>query len=113
MNITNLATALAGGLAAGAFAVCLAAPASADYDYAGYINAIQEAGLMAGPYGDDSGHQFPSESSALWTGMSVCRSVEQGQSRDSILYDLDHGEGMSMNATDAVVIYDAATTFLC
>ena len=39
MNITKLAPALAGGLAAGVIAVGLATPASADYDTSGYINA--------------------------------------------------------------------------
>lgn len=106
--------ALAGGLVVGGFALAVPAPASAEYDYAGYINALESEGLMASPYGDGgSGHQFPTESSALWTGMSVCRSIQQGQTQSAIVDGLDSGEGMLMNASDAVVIYNAATTFLC
>jgi hypothetical protein len=110
MNAKKFAAALAGGLVVGAFAVAVPAPASAEYDYAGYINALQDAGLMASPYGDGgSGHQFPTDSSALYTGMSVCRSIQQGQTQSAILDDLDSGEGMLMNASDAV-IYNAANT---
>jgi Protein of unknown function (DUF732) len=105
-------TALVGGLVAGAIAVYLAAPASADYDAPGYIDALNKEGLISGPYGG-SAHQFENSDAALWTGMWVCRNVEQGRSRDSIVYDLDHGDGMEMNATDAAIIYDTATTFLC
>ena len=114
MNAKKFATALAGGLVVGAFAVVVSAPASAEYDYAGYIDALQDAGLMASPYGDGgSGHQFPTDSSALYTGMFVCRSIQQGQTQSSILDGLDSGEGMLMNASDALVIYNAANTFLC
>ena len=42
----KLAAALAGGLAAGALADASAAPASADYDTAGYVHALDEAGLI-------------------------------------------------------------------
>lgn len=114
MNAKKFASALAGGLVVGAFAVAVPAPASAEYDYAGYINTLQNAGLMASPYGDGgSGHQFPTESSALYTGMYVCRSIQQGQTQSVIVDGLSSGEGMLMNASDAVVIYNAANTFLC
>jgi hypothetical protein len=114
MNAKEFATVLAGGLAVGAFAVAVPAPASAEYDYAGYINALQDAGLMASPYGDGGyGHQFPTESSALYTGMSVCRSVQEGRAQSAIVDGLSSGEGMLMNASDAVIIYNAANTFLC
>ena len=102
----KLAAALAGGLAAGALAVGLAAPASADYDTAGYVHALDEAGLI-------NPSKFTFASDALWTGVWVCQQVEQGRSRDSIVYDLSHGEGMLLSSYNAATIYDAATTYLC
>lgn len=53
------------------------------------------------------------ESSAIWTGMSVCRSVGEGESRDSIIYSLANGEGMLIDNAGAAAIYNAATTYLC
>jgi hypothetical protein len=44
MNTTKFAAALAGGLTAGAIAVRLAAPASADTS--GYVDALDSAGLI-------------------------------------------------------------------
>jgi hypothetical protein len=44
VDTSELAAALAGGLAAGAFIVGLAAPASADPDINGYVNALDAAG---------------------------------------------------------------------
>ena len=32
--------------------------------------------------------QFDDGSSSVWTGLWVCQQVEQGQSRDSIVYNL-------------------------
>jgi hypothetical protein len=95
-----------GGLADGALAVGLAAPASADYDTAGYIDAVNKAGLI-------SPSKFTDASDALWTGVWVCKQVEQGRSRDSIVYDLSHGEGMLLSSYNAATLYDAATTYLC
>jgi hypothetical protein len=43
---TKITAALAAGLAAGTIAVGLAAPASADYDTVGYVNALDAAGLI-------------------------------------------------------------------
>ncbi len=111
MKTANITAALAGGLLA--WALALPVPAAADYDTAGYIDALEQAGLIAGPYGGDPFRQFESASSALWTGTSVCRSVSQGQSRDAVVYGLNHGEGMQMSESAAGVIYDAATTYLC
>jgi len=119
MNTTSLATALAAGLAAGAFAVGLATPASADNDTVGYINALDAGGLID----HDGDHcniingvchgQFDDGPSSLSTGMWVCRQVQQGRSRDSIVYELSHGEGLMPSSYNAPIIYDAATTFLC
>ena len=111
MKAANLT--LCGVLLTGALAVALPAPASADYDTAGYVNALEQAGLMMHGPGGDPFSQFEDIGSAVWTGMSVCRSVAQGQSRDSIVYGLNHGEGMQMSYVGAVAIYDAATTYLC
>jgi hypothetical protein len=41
--------------------------------------------------------------------MWVCRQVEQGRSRDSIVYELRHGEGLMPSSYNAPIIYDAAT----
>lgn len=107
----KLAAALAGGLAAGALAVCLATPASADYDTAGYIDALEKAGVIQ--QGGDPRSHFTDGSSSLWTGVWVCQQVEQGRSRDSIVNDLYHSEGMLLSSHSAAAIYDAATTYLC
>ena len=106
-------------LVAGAIAVAVAAPASADYDTVGYINALDAAGLI-----DDDGDrcnivnglchgQFEDGPSSVPTGVWVCREVEQGRSRDSIVYELSHGEGLMPSSYNAPIIYDAATTYLC
>jgi hypothetical protein len=110
---------VAGGLAAGAIAVGLAAPASADYDTVGYVNALDAAGLI-----DHDGDpcniieglchgQFDDGPSSVSTGVWVCRQVEQGRSRESIVYELSHGEGLMPSSYNAPIIYDAATTYLC
>jgi hypothetical protein len=119
MNTTKLAAALAGGLAAGAFAVLLAAPASADYDTAGYINTLDAAGLIdhdGDPCNIVNGlchGPFDDGPSSVSTGVWVCRQVEQGRSHDSIVYALSHGEGLMPSSYNAPIIYDAATTYLC
>ena len=98
MNTTKFAAALAGGLAVGAIMVGLAAPASADYGTSGYITALDAAGLID----HDGDHcnivngvrhgQFEDGPSSVSTGVWVCQQVEQGRSRDSIVYELSHGE---------------------
>jgi hypothetical protein len=45
--------------------------------------------------------------------MWVCRQVELGRSRDSIVYELSHGEGLMPSSYNAPIIYDAATNYLC
>jgi hypothetical protein len=108
-----------GGLAAGAIAIGLATPASADYDVNGYVNALDAAGLI-----DDDGDpcniidglchgQFDDGPASVSTGVWVCQQVEQGRSRDSIVYELSHGEGLMPSSYNAPIIYDAATTHLC
>lgn len=84
-------------------------PPPARYDYIGYINALEDAGLMVGV--EDGG--LDNESSAIWTGMSVCRNVGEGKSRDSIIYRLANGEGALIDNAGAAAIYNAATTYLC
>ena len=84
-------------------------PPPARYDYSGYINALEDAGLMVGV--EDGG--LYNESSAIWTGMSVCRSVGEGESRDSIIYRLANEEGALIDNAGAAAIYNAATTYLC
>jgi uncharacterized protein DUF732 len=119
MNTTKFAAALAGGLGAGAIAVGLAAPASADYDTVGYVNALDAGGLI-----DHDGDpcnivhgichgQFDDGPSSVSTGVWVCQQVERGRSRDSIVYELSHGEGLMPSSYNAPIIYDAATTYLC
>ena len=39
--------------------------------------------------------------------------VGPGRSRDSIVYDLSHGEGLMPSSYNAPIIYDAATKYLC
>lgn len=116
---TKLAPALAGGLAAGAIAVGLATPASADYDTSGYVNAMDAARLIdhdGDPCNIVDGFchgQFDHGPSSVSTGVWVCQQVEQGRSRDSIVYDLSHCEGLMPSSYNAPIIYDAATTYLC
>lgn len=96
-----------------------AAPASADYDTVGYVNALDAGGLID----HDGDHcniingvchgQFDDGPSSLSTGMWVCRQVDQGRSRDSIVYELSHGEGLMPSSYNAPIIYDAATKYLC
>lgn len=83
--------------------------AAADYDYTGYINALENAGLMI----PVEAGGLDTDSSAIWTGMSVCRSLGQGESPDAIIYSLANGEGMLIDNAGASAIYNAATTYLC
>ena len=117
MNSTGFAAALAGGLAVGTIGIGLAAPASADST--GYVDALDSAGLI-----DHDGKpcnivnglchgQFPDGAAAVKRGMYVCRQVGQGRSRESLVYELSHGEGLMPSSYNAPVIYDAATTYLC
>ena len=99
--------------------VGLAAPASADYDTAGYVAALRAAGLIDNDRDpcnmiDGLCHgQFPDIPAALQTGVWVCRQVEQGRSRSDLVYDLGHGEGLMPSSYNAPIIYDAATAYLC
>ena len=105
--------------AAAVAAVTLAPTASADYDTSGYINALDAAGLIdhdGDPCNIVDGFchgQSDDGPSSVSTGMRVCQQVEQGRSRDSIVYDLSHGEGLMPSSYNAPIIYDAATTHLC
>jgi hypothetical protein len=102
-----------------AIIVGFAPPASAQYDAAGYIRALDAAGLID----HDGDHcnmrnglchgQFDDGPSSLSTGMWVCRQVDQGRTRDSLVYELSHGEGLMPSSYNAPVIYDAATKYLC
>ncbi len=100
-------------------AVTLAPTASADYDTSGYINALDAAGLIdhdGDPCNIVDGFchgQSDDGPSSVSTGMRVRQQVEQGRSRDSIVYDLSHGEGLMPSSYNAPIIYDAATTQLC
>ena len=100
-------------------AVGTAAPAFADDDTAGYVAMLEIAGLI-----DHDGDrcnivnglchgQFEDGPSSIPTGTWVCGQIEQGRSRDSIVHDLSHGEGLMPSSYNAPVIYDAATAFLC
>lgn len=97
----------------------LAPEAAADYDAGGYINALDKAGLI-----DHDGKpcnfvngvchgQFPDAPAALQTGIYVCRQVQNGRTRASIVNQLSHGEGLLPSAYNAPIIYDAATAYLC
>lgn len=70
-----------------------------------------------GPYdrgvSEDCRYQFDDVVDAVWTGTWICRQVQQGQSRNSIEYDISHGDGLSVSSLDAPTAYDAATTHLC
>jgi Protein of unknown function (DUF732) len=118
-TIAYLGSIMLGGLAAGAFAVGLAAPASADHDVNGYVNALDAAGLIdhdGDPCNIIDGFchgQFDDGPASVSTGVWVCQQVEQGRSRDSIVYELSHGEGLMPSSYNAPIIYDAATTHLC
>jgi hypothetical protein len=100
-------------------ALTWAATAGADYDTSGYVNALDTAGLI-----DHNGDhcniinglchgQFGDGPSSVSTGVWVCKQVKQGHSRDSIVYDLSHGEGLMPSSYNAPIIYNAATTYLC
>jgi hypothetical protein len=106
-----------------ALGVGLAAPASADPpsadDAAGYVAMLEIAGLI-----DHDGDrcnmvnglchgQFDDGPSSIPTGTWVCSQIEEGRSRDSITYELSHGEGLMPSSYNAPVIYDAADAFLC
>ena len=112
-------TGFVGVVLSAALAVGMAAPASAEYDTAGYVAMLEIAGLI-----DHDGDrcnmvnglchgQFDDGPSAIPTGTWVCEQIEQGRSQDSITYDLSHGEGLMPSSYNAPVIYDAATAFLC
>ena len=76
---SNVSTAIGVGCVAAALAIGFAAPASADYDTVGYVNALDAAGLID----HDSDHcniinglchgQFDDGPSSVATGMWVCR----------------------------------------
>ena len=116
---TRLLTRLAGSLVVLAVGLGLAPSAWADYDTAGYVNALRAAGLMdddRDPCNIVNGlchGQFPDPSAALQTGVWVCRQVEQGRARADLVYELSHGEGLMPSSYNAPVIYDAATDHLC
>ena len=111
MNTAKIAIVLTGWFGAGVLAFGMAAPAAADNDTLGYIEALQEAELIEA--GGDATYQFNDGDSAVFTGNWVCQQVAQGRSRDSVVYDLDHSDGMLLSPQDAVIIFDAATTHLC
>lgn len=119
MRRSGGAAAFVAALGAVTVAVGLAPPAVADYDTVGYVNALDAAGLVdhdGDPCNIVSGlchGQFPDGPAALQTGMYVCRQVDKHRSRDSIVYELSHGEGLMPSSYNAAIIYDAATTFLC
>jgi hypothetical protein len=105
-----------------ALGVGMAAPASADppsADDAGYVAMLEIAGLI-----DHDGDlcnmvnglchgQFDDGPSSIPTGTWVCSQIDEGRSRDSIIYELSHGEGLMPSSYNAPVIYDAADAFLC
>jgi hypothetical protein len=110
-----LLTAVGVGMAAPASAD----PPSADDAAAGYIAMLEIAGLI-----DHDGDlcnivnglchgQFDDGPSSIPTGTWVCTQIEEGRSRDSIIYELSHGEGLMPSSYNAPVIYDAADAFLC
>jgi hypothetical protein len=116
VDTMKLAAALTGGLAAGVIAV---GPASADNDVSGYVNALDSKGLIShdgNPCNMINGlchGRFKDGPSSVPTGRWVCQQVGQGRSRESIVYDLSHGEGLMPSSYNAPIIYDAATTYLC
>jgi hypothetical protein len=116
--MTAIADVLGGALVV-ALAVGMAAPAYADDGTDGYISMLDIAGLI--DHDGDRCHivnglchgQFEDGPSAIPTGTWVCQQVEQGRSRESIVYELSHGEGLMPSSYNAPVIYDAATAFMC
>ncbi|GJF09493.1 hypothetical protein NGTWS0302_23930 [Mycolicibacterium cyprinidarum] len=108
MRATKFA-AVAGCLAAGAIALNLAAPASADYDTVGYLHALDQAGLI----GPNVRSQYTDSGAALHTGMYFCQQVQQGKSPEAIVFR-GSGDGYpSLTTGNMMVIYAAATTYLC
>jgi hypothetical protein len=116
---SRIAIAAVGSLAGAAIAVVFAASAAADYDTVGYVNALDAAGLI-----DHDGNpcniidglchgQFDDGPSSVSTGEWVCRQVGQGTTRESVVYQLSHGEGLMPSSYNAPIIYDAATSHLC
>ena len=102
-----------------AVAISVAPLANADDDTDGYISALDAAGLI-----DNDGDlcnivngvchgQFDDGPSSVSTGVWVCRQVERGRSRDSIVYELSHGEGLMPSSYNAPIIYAAAIEYLC
>ena len=89
----------------------MAAPSAADNDTLGYIEALEQAELI--DPADDPAYQFRDGDSAIFTGNWVCQQAAQGRARDSVVYELDHSDGMLLSPQDAGVIFDAATTSLC
>jgi hypothetical protein len=110
-----LLTALGVGVAAPASAY----PPSADDATAGYVAMLELAGLIdhdGDPCNTVNGlchGQFDDGASSVPTGTWVCSQIDQGRSRDSIVYELSHGEGLMPSSYNAPVIYDAAEAFLC
>jgi hypothetical protein len=119
MGISKFAAVAAAGLVAGASAVLSAPSACASNDIIGYINALDAAGLIAN--GGDLCNmidgvchgRFNDGPSSLPTGYGVCQQIQQGQSRDSIVYGLSHGEGLMPSSYNAPIIYDSAVAYLC
>jgi hypothetical protein len=119
MKSTRLYAGVITALATTGLTAAFAAPAAADYDTLGYINSLDAGGLID----DDGDHcniikglchgQFDDGPSSVSTGVWVCRQVSQGRSRDSIVHELSHGEGLMPSSYNAPIIYDAATTYLC
>jgi hypothetical protein len=112
-------TGIIGGVLLAALAVGTAAPAPADYDTDGYVAMLEIAGLIdhdGDPCNIVNGlchGQFDDAPSSIPTGTWVCRQIEQGRSRDSIVDELSHGEDLMPSSYNAPVIYDAADAFLC
>jgi hypothetical protein len=107
------------GAALLALTVSTAAPAYADDETDGYISLLEIAGMI-----DHDGDrcnmvnglchgQFEDGPSAVPTGAWVCQQIELGRSRESIVDELSHGEGLMPSSYNAPVIFDAATAFMC
>jgi hypothetical protein len=115
---------IVGAVVLTALGVGMAAPASADPPAAddataGYVAMLELAGLI-----DHDGNpcnivnglchgQFDDGPSSVPTGTWVCSQIGLGRSRDSIVDELSHGEGLMPSSYNAPVIYDAADAFLC
>jgi hypothetical protein len=113
-------TRIIGAILLAALSVGMAAPASADEDTDGYVALLELAGLIDHDGGDRCNMvnglchgQFEDGASSVPTGTWVCRQIDEGRSRDSIVYELSHGEGLMPSSYNAPVIYDAADAFLC